>query len=151
MNHYGECRSDFEDTIEYQAVVDVMAEIETGIRVTFETDMKCIVVLPQELMSRVSQDVIRMASSEPCGVLGCVIHVILKEKDKSKKIATVFGNRGTTPTFEIFLTLREDDRSWRKLHKVYLAIKGCILNSKWTAIPRILSGAYQLEKCRLYR
>lgn len=147
MNNYG----DFSDTVEFQSCQGIMSEIEAAVKDTFEKELKCQIIFPSELMSHISQDVIRMSAAEPCGVRGCVINILLAEKDKSRKVATVFGNSSTNPTFEIYLTLREDCRGWRKFQKVFLTIKGCILNSQWTAMPKILCSAYQLEKRRLYR
>ncbi|CAL1548403.1 unnamed protein product [Lymnaea stagnalis] len=147
MNSYG----DFQDSIEYQTCHSIQKEIEAAITESCEKESKCKIIFPSDLMSRVSQDVLRMSMAEPCGVRGCAIYILLDEKNKPRKIATIFGNPSTPPTFEIYLTLKEENKGWRKLQKVYLTIKSCIQNTQWTAMPKILCSAYQLEKRRLYR
>lgn len=147
MNSYG----DFHDTCEFQTCQAVQKEIETAIKESCEKEKHCKIIFPSDLISRISQDVIRMSTAEPCGVKGCAIYILLEEKNKANKLATILGNPLIPPTFEIYLTLKEDNRSWRKLQKVYLTIKSCIQNSHWTSMPKILCSAYQLEKRRLYR
>lgn len=143
--------TDFCDIFDSETCKSVQAEIEAAIKEAAEKKIFCQIIYPSDLVSHISQDVLRMSVAEPCGIRGCVIYIILQEKDKSHKLGTIFGNPLAPPTFEIHLTLKEDDRGWRKFQKVYYTIKGCILNSQWTAMPIILCSAYQLEKRRLYR
>ncbi|CAG5122711.1 unnamed protein product [Candidula unifasciata] len=150
-NHNMSFSNDFTDIFDTKTCEEVQAELEAAIRDAADRKMCCQVIYPPDLVSRVAQDVLRMSTAEPCGIDGCVIYIMLKEKDRSYPLATVLGNPSTPPTFEIHLTLREDDKSWRKFQKLYYTIKGCILNSQWKSIPRILCSAYQLEKRRLYR
>ena len=125
--------------------------VEASIRAACERELSCRVVFPAELLSRVAGDIMRMSVAEPCGVKGCAIILCLQEKDRCRKVATVFGDAYTPPTFEIHVVLREDTRSWRTFQKMYLTIKSCLLNSQYKNSPRILHEAYQLEKRRLYR
>ncbi|GFR89516.1 DNA damage-inducible transcript 4-like protein [Elysia marginata] len=126
-------------------------QVEASIRSACERELNCRVIFPAELLSRVAGDILRMSVAEPCGVKGCAIILCLQEKDRTCKIATVFGGSLSPPTFEIHVTLREDTRSWKTFQKVFLTIKSCLLNSNWKSSPRILHPAYQLEKRRLYR
>ncbi|KAH9499593.1 DNA damage-inducible transcript 4-like protein [Bulinus truncatus] len=147
MNSYG----DFHDTFESEACCAIQKDIEVAIIESCDKEDHCQIIFPSNLMSRISQDILRMSVAEPCGVRGCAIYIKLEEKNKPRNITTIFGNPSTPPTFEIHLTLKEDNRGWRKLQKVYLTIKSCIQRTKWTSMPKILCSAYQLEKRRLYR
>lgn len=121
------------------------------IKDTAERHICCQLFYPSDLMSRISQDIFSMSVSEPCGVQGCVLHVILKGKDKSITLGTVYSHFSSPPTFTIYLTFKEDLRAWRRLQKIYYTIKGHILNSQRIVTPRFLCSAYQLEKRKLYR
>ncbi|GFN78445.1 DNA damage-inducible transcript 4-like protein [Plakobranchus ocellatus] len=127
------------------------AQVESSLRAACERELACRVVFSADLLSRVSEDILRMSVAEPCGVKGCAIILRLQEKEKIYKLATVFGGSITPPTFEIHVTLREDTRSWKTVQKMFLTIKGCLFNSQWKTAPKILHPAYQLEKRRLYR
>uniref|UniRef100_A0A0B6Y2H1 Uncharacterized protein n=1 Tax=Arion vulgaris TaxID=1028688 RepID=A0A0B6Y2H1_9EUPU len=143
--------SDFSEQFDSQTCQAVEAEIEAAIQDAAEKKFYCQIMYPPDLVSHIAQDVLRLSIVEPCGIRGCAIYILLQEKGKSRKLATIFGNPSAPPTFEIHLTLKEDDRSWKKFQKVYYTIRGCILNSQWTAMPKILCSVYHLEKRRLYR
>lgn len=143
--------SDFLDVENLHNWQSIKEDIHAAVTESLNKEHRCQVILPDQLTSRVSQDIVRMSMLEPCGVQGCAIFIALQDKGKTQHLATIFGNHSSPPTFEIHLTLKEDNRSWKQLHKAFLTIKGCILNSLWTAPPKILRSSYQLEKRRLYR
>ncbi|CAG5131363.1 unnamed protein product [Candidula unifasciata] len=145
------CYSDFSEMFDAQTCQDVQAEIEAAIQEAADKKICSQMIYPPDLVSRITSDVLRLSVSEPCGLRGCAIYMILQEKDRAFKLGTIFGNPLAPPTFEIHLTLKEDDRSWKKLQKVYYTIRGCLLNSQWSAMPKILCSSYHLEKRRLYR
>uniref|UniRef100_A0A0B6ZC04 Uncharacterized protein n=1 Tax=Arion vulgaris TaxID=1028688 RepID=A0A0B6ZC04_9EUPU len=129
----------------------VQTEIKAALKEAAEKEICCQIIYPSDLLLRIAQDILYMSMAEPCGVQGSIIYITLQERDSSVKLATIFGNPSTPPTFEIHLTLREDDKNLLIIQKAYYTVKGCILNSQWTTLPKVLCSAYQLEKRRLYR
>ena len=139
------------ETIDFEANQHIMDELEAAIKETFEKGLQGKMIFPQEQILKIGQDIIKMSLDEPCGIRGCVVYIQLVKKDQAQTLAKLFTSHSITPTFEIFLTLREDERSWRKLQTLYITIRDCICKNKRSAAPKLLHPSYKLEKRRLYR
>lgn len=147
MSSYGT----FSDSLEQQQYLAVREELTKTLHISCARKMARIIDFSSDLLSRVSQDLVRMARSEPYGLRGAIIFIIIEQKFVCQKIATVVGDPTTTPTFEVFVTLRENTSRWKALKRAYLTLKGCLLNSPWKRTPIVLASGFQLEKKRLYR
>ncbi|XP_072611681.1 DNA damage-inducible transcript 4-like protein isoform X3 [Vulpes vulpes] len=58
-----------------------------------QTKLGCSKVLvPEKLTQRIAQDVLRLSSTEPCGLRGCVMHVNLEIENvgKMRKLLSIF-------------------------------------------------------------
>lgn len=65
--------------------------------------------IPFNLINKISQDVLRMTKSEPCGLNGCVINVELTERDDLvHHIGQICFDTSTSPSIELSLRLRKD-------------------------------------------
>lgn len=102
------------------------------------------ILIPRHLTHRISLDVIKMAEVEPCGLRGCVIHILLDDASTRKRIGRVFCDRRVVSTFEVFLTLRKDSaRHWLSLRHLTGGLGG--------TSPLVISPDYHLTKRKLYR
>ena len=147
LNSYGM----FEDTAEFIQCQELKSEIENALRNAKERQLHCEILFPCGLILKIAQDVLRMAQDEPYGLRGCVLYINLDEKNVTRRIAKVICDPTTVATFELYLTLREDNRGWCMLHKLYITVKSCFKNSKWRTFPKILCSGFILEKNKLYR
>ncbi|PVD38873.1 hypothetical protein C0Q70_01498 [Pomacea canaliculata] len=147
MNSYGT----FSDTAELLQFHHIKEELVKALNRSCQRINACCIDISNDQISHIAQDLVRMACTEPCGLRGAVIFVILEQKSLCKKLAMITGDPNTTPTFEVYLTLREDTSRWRVFRKAFLTLKGCLLNSKWNESPIVVCNGFQLEKKRLYR
>ncbi|XP_046378398.1 DNA damage-inducible transcript 4-like protein [Haliotis cracherodii] len=147
LNQYGT----FEDNVEYNQCLMLKNEIEDALRHARESKLQCEILFPCGLISKISQDVVRMSQDEPYGLRGCLLYINLEGKDSCRRIAKIDCDPRTVATFELHLSLKEDNRGWVMIQKLYVTIKGCFKNSRWRSLPKILCSGFQLEKTKLYR
>lgn len=125
--------------------------IEDCLREIREHKLKCEILLPHGLTSKIAQDIMRMSHSEPCGLRGCHLHIQFQDKCHSKTVGEFHYSQSTVATFELYLTLKEDARSLCTIKKILMSVRGCFKNSKWQISPKMLCAGFQLEKKKLYR
>ena len=147
MNNYGT----FADFAELQQFHAVKEQLFSMMHKSCAKNWSCFVDVSTEQLNHLAQDVIRMSQTEPCGLRGAIIFIVLQRKNMCEKLATIEGDATTTPTFEVYVTLKEDTSRWKAFKKVYLTLKECLLNGVWKESPIVLCSGFQLEKKRLYR
>ncbi|KAK3089829.1 hypothetical protein FSP39_006871 [Pinctada imbricata] len=115
--------------------------------------LHCELLIPCGLIMKVSEDIVRMSHSEPCGIRGCILYINLEEKDKCQHLIKLPLDPSTVATFELHLTLKEDVRSVCHIKKFFLTVSGCLQEnpSSWNFSWRILCSGFTLEKKKLYR
>lgn len=101
--------------------------------------------MPQNLTSKVAQDILSMSETEPCGLKGCLLYITLEEENKARKIASLkFGEKTIVPTFEMHLLLKRKHSDWLKAIAAKL-FKNLIRDT------HTLSDIYKLSKKKLFR
>lgn len=106
------------------------------------------VLVPEGLMRRVAHEVLRLASCEPCGLRGCVLHVHLELDKGCRRLESVTLDAGVVPTFELTLVLRQDGGAWPSLRDLFF-LGSCFAVPKLRQALR-LSPGFRLAKRKLY-
>ncbi|XP_036407772.1 DNA damage-inducible transcript 4-like protein [Megalops cyprinoides] len=113
-----------------------------------KTKLHCSEVLvPEKLTRRIARDVLRMASGEPCGLRGCVLHVLLEVENMCKKLERIAYDPSVVPTFELTLVFKQDGSAWPSLRDFFL-IGACFTPGFRHALK--LSPGFRLIKRKLY-
>ncbi|KAM9827573.1 DNA damage-inducible transcript 4-like protein [Neosynchiropus ocellatus] len=113
-----------------------------------KTTLQCSTLLvPEKLTHRVSSEVLRQASCEPCGLRGCVLHVLLEQGETCKRLERIVCDPSVVPTFELTLVLRQDGTGWPSLRD-FLFLKTCFSPKLRNALR--LSPSFRLVKRKLY-
>ncbi|XP_054846095.1 DNA damage-inducible transcript 4-like protein [Eublepharis macularius] len=121
--------------------------LETCLSKSKQTKLHCSKVLvPEKLTRRIAQDVLRLSSTEPCGLRGCIIHVNLETGNICKKLDKIVYDPTVVPTFELTLVFKQDSCSWPSFRDFFP--RACFTaGSKRTLI---LSPGFRLIKKKLY-
>ncbi|XP_020661099.1 DNA damage-inducible transcript 4-like protein [Pogona vitticeps] len=104
------------------------------------------VLVPEKLTRRIAQDILRLSSTEPCGLRGCVIHVNLEMGSICKKLDKVAYDPTVVPTFELTLVFKQDNGSWPSFRDFFPRV--CFISQSKRTL--ILSPGFRLIKKKLY-
>lgn len=145
------------DPTDAETISALCARLECELRTAKRTHLSCgEVLLPCDLLPRISRDIIAMAESEPCGLRGCTLFLSFEGEgcrvgeDKLGKggevqLGEVKCDPGTASTFEVYLTLKQAG----------LGGWGSFLPQFIKNLARgntvMISAAYTLRKNKLYR
>jgi len=99
------------------------------------------ILIPHELTQHIAQDMIAMAETEPCGLRGCCLYINIEEKTLCRRLGEVRLDKGSVPTFEMYLTLKKAIPGWIDAFENRLLGKESV----------ILSEVYRISKKKLYR
>jgi len=107
------------------------------------------IMLPADMLHKITGEVVRMAESEPYGIKGVLINVHLeqadaKQRDKTVTLGKVESTSYVAATFIVNITLKEDASRWNTFKDLVL---GSLLGRK----ELYLSQGYKIEKQKLYR
>lgn len=120
------------------------------------------VILPDFLLRNINQELLHLASSEPCGLRGAVVDLCVDRGDQGPICALdqIVVDDTLVPTFEVTLVLRLDAGGlWPKVQKLFKGsaspqspVKHCDtlrLSSSFKAIKKKLycSGEPVIEEC----
>jgi len=102
------------------------------------------VLLPCGLLQRISQDILAMAESEPCGLRGCTLYLNFEGEQDCRRLSTVKCDPSTASTFELYLTLKQASAGWNSFLPQFLKkiTRGSTM---------MISTEYELNKNKLYR
>ncbi|KAJ8397869.1 hypothetical protein AAFF_G00435580 [Aldrovandia affinis] len=113
-----------------------------------KTTLHCSEVLvPERLTRRIARDVLRLASGEPCGLRGCVLHVLLEAESACTRLERIACDASVVPTFELTLVFKQDGGGWPSLRDFFL-IGACFSPRFRHALK--LSPGFRLIKRKLY-
>uniref|UniRef100_A0A182U046 Uncharacterized protein n=1 Tax=Anopheles melas TaxID=34690 RepID=A0A182U046_9DIPT len=102
------------------------------------------VLLPADLLPRISAEMFEQSEKEPCGIRGCTIYIEFEdEPDNTRRIATMKTDPNTVSTFELYLTLKQDRRGWTSILPQFLKnlARGSTI---------MISPEFRLTKNKLY-
>ncbi|XP_029452961.1 DNA damage-inducible transcript 4-like protein [Rhinatrema bivittatum] len=112
-----------------------------------QTKLNCSKVLvPAKLTKRIAQEVVRLSSTEPCGLRGCVIFVNLEINNTCEKLDRIVYDSSVVPTFELTLVLKQEGHSWPTFRDFFI---GTCFASGFRRVLK-LSPAFWLLKRKLY-
>ncbi|KAL2078899.1 hypothetical protein ACEWY4_024643 [Coilia grayii] len=108
------------------------------------------VLVPETLTRRIARDVMRLASGEPCGLRGCVLHVQLEAERGGgcKRLERIVCDASVVPTFELTLVFKQDGSAWPSLRDFLLLGAACFAPGFRHALK--LSPGFRLIKRKLY-
>ncbi|XP_050645965.1 DNA damage-inducible transcript 4-like protein [Macaca thibetana thibetana] len=113
-----------------------------------QTKLGCSKVLvPEKLTQRIAQDVLRLSSTEPCGLRGCVMHVNLEIENVCKKLDRIVCDSSVVPTFELTLVFKQENCSWTSFRDFFFSRGRFSSGFRRTLI---LSSGFRLVKKKLY-
>ena len=105
------------------------------------------VLVPEKLTQRIAQDVLRLSSTEPCGLRGCVMHVNLEIENECKKLDRIVCDSSVVPTFELTLVFKQENCSWTSFRDFFFS-RGRFSSGLRRTL--ILSSGFRLVKKKLY-
>ncbi len=108
------------------------------------------VQLPQGLLQKIAADVAQAATTEPCGLSGCVLLVTLQPKNQASplELCQIPFDPVMVPTFVVHLTLQEEKKRWFAPFKSLLRP---VMRAEENVPPRVVASTFQLVKRKLYR
>jgi hypothetical protein len=122
--------------------------LEAALHSSKENILHTEILLPDDLLGRISQDIFTMSESEPCGLNGSTIFINLENRTECRKLCKLRLNGHVVSTFELYLTLKEDSQKWFNPKKLISVLEKYFTSKK---NPVLLSDSYQIEKKKLYR
>ncbi|XP_050095190.1 UPF0746 protein DDB_G0281095-like isoform X1 [Anopheles aquasalis] len=104
------------------ALQKLTQRLECELRLAKRQHLACTeVLLPADLLPRISSQMFELSEKEPCGIRGCTIYIEFEdEPDNTRRIATMKTDPNTVSTFELYLTLKQDRRGWTSLLPQFL-------------------------------
>ncbi|KAJ8339768.1 hypothetical protein SKAU_G00344010 [Synaphobranchus kaupii] len=136
------------EVLEDRACRQLAKMLENCLSRAKKTKLQCSEVLvPEKLTRRIARDVLRLASGEPCGLRGCVLHVLLEAEGGCKRLERVAYDASVVPTFELTLVFKQDGSAWPSLRDFFLN-GTCFAPGFRHALK--LSPGFRLVKRKLY-
>ncbi|XP_050080817.1 protein scylla-like isoform X1 [Anopheles maculipalpis] len=127
------------------ALQKLTQRLESELRIAKRQHLACTeVLLPADLLPRISSEMFEQSEKEPCGIRGCTIYIEFEdEPDNTRRIATVKTDPNTVSTFELYLTLKQDRRGWTSILPQFLKnlARGSTI---------MISPEFRLTKNKLY-
>ncbi|XP_062903026.1 DNA damage-inducible transcript 4-like protein [Mobula hypostoma] len=113
-----------------------------------KTKLHCSEVLvPERMISKIARGMLCLASSEPCGLRGSVVYVMVEIESMCRKLDRIVYDSTVVPTFELTLILKEDGSIWPVLRDFFF-IGTCFTPGFRQALK--LSPGFRLIKKKLY-
>ncbi|KAF7252258.1 DNA damage-inducible transcript 4-like protein [Varanus komodoensis] len=121
--------------------------LETCLSKSKQTRLHCSrVLVPEKLTRRIAQDILRLSSTEPCGLRGCVIHVNLETGNVCKRLDKIVYDPTVVSTFELTLVFKQDSCSWPSFRDFFS--RACFASGGKHTL--ILSPGFRLIKKKIY-
>ncbi|XP_055907661.1 protein charybde [Eupeodes corollae] len=119
--------------------------LQSELRAAKSRHLACTEVsLPWDLTPRIAAEIIKVSEKEPCGIRGCTIYIEFEdEPSNTRRIASMKVDPNTVPTFELYLTLKQDKSGWTSLLPQF--IKNLTKSS-----TILISPDFSLTKNKLY-
>ncbi|KAH8240064.1 hypothetical protein KR032_010801 [Drosophila birchii] len=129
--------------LDKKAIEELSERLLDELRAAKSRHLTCTEVsLPCDLTPSVAREIFRVSEKEPCGIRGCTIYIEFEDEPKnSRRIASIKVDPDTVSTFEVYLTLRQDNRGWTSLLPQFM---------KSLARTITISPEYTITKNKLY-
>uniref|UniRef100_A0A4W3H646 DNA damage-inducible transcript 4 protein n=1 Tax=Callorhinchus milii TaxID=7868 RepID=A0A4W3H646_CALMI len=114
------CDSIVDDPFEEPLCADVLQLIEQSLMEAKRGALRCFkLLIPDQLTARVAEDLLRLASSEPCGLRGAVIDLNVEDDKLFRNVDRFAVDGSLSPTFELTLVLRLEAGLWPKIQDLF--------------------------------
>ncbi|KAJ8272003.1 hypothetical protein COCON_G00108620 [Conger conger] len=134
--------------LEERACLQLASLLESCLSRAKRTRLQCSEVLvPETLTRRIARDVLRLAWGEPCGLRGCVLHLLLETDGGCKRLERVTYDPSVVPTFELTLVFKQDSCAWPSLRHLFRL--GACFSPRFRHALK-LSPGFRLVKRKLY-
>ncbi|XP_055952030.1 DNA damage-inducible transcript 4-like protein isoform X3 [Argiope bruennichi] len=143
--------SDNEPSERVLACQALVERLEQALREAKLLHLQCgEVLLPHDLIWRIADQVLTASDYEPCGLRGCLIYIHIQDAKKleRRRVGVVKCDPSTVATFEIHLTLFQDNNSWWSLRHL---LPDKLLQSLGKRSSLVVSSHFLLDKKKLYR
>ncbi|XP_007895906.1 DNA damage-inducible transcript 4 protein [Callorhinchus milii] len=109
-----------DDPFEEPLCADVLQLIEQSLMEAKRGALRCFkLLIPDQLTARVAEDLLRLASSEPCGLRGAVIDLNVEDDKLFRNVDRFAVDGSLSPTFELTLVLRLEAGLWPKIQDLF--------------------------------
>lgn len=143
--------SDNEPSERIMACQDLVDRLEQALKEAKLLHLHCgEVLLPHDLIWRIADQVLTASENEPCGLRGCLIYIHFQDAKKleRRRVGLVKCDPNTVATFEIHLTLFQDNNNWWSLRHL---LPDKLLESLGKRSSLVVSSHFLLDKKKLYR
>ncbi|CAH1795716.1 unnamed protein product [Owenia fusiformis] len=138
----------FEHQTELKQCVELAHKLYASLHQARVNTLECEILIPSQMLRKISQDVMRMCANEPYGWRGCVLYLTLEENNlKKTELARIELDPTTVATFELSITIHEEPKFHiRKILPNFRQMRiGC---SRWGTL--VLSQGFTIAKHKLY-
>nr|XP_020485384.1 DNA damage-inducible transcript 4-like protein [Labrus bergylta] len=132
--------ANLEAGLDYEEKQDITQQIERCLTEAKASTLHCqVLLLPHHMTTRVGQDVVRSSADEPCGLRGASIRVYVQGKDVLKSVGSISPDPSVTPTFELSVIFKADERDgWPSLKRIFDTNKVLKLRPEYRLVKRKL-------------
>ncbi|KAM6999967.1 DNA damage-inducible transcript 4-like protein [Tautogolabrus adspersus] len=132
--------ANLEAGLDYGEKQDITQQIERCLTEAKASTLHCqVLLLPHHMTTRVGQDVVRSSADEPCGLRGASIKVYVQGKDVLKSVGSICPDPSVTPTFELSVIFKADERDgWPSLKRIFDTNKVLKLRPEYRLVKRKL-------------
>ncbi|CAL1614135.1 unnamed protein product [Knipowitschia caucasica] len=117
----------------------ITRQLERCLTASKSSALKCqALMLPCHMTSRVSQDVIRASADEPCGLRGAFVRVYAETKAGLTFLGAFSPDPSVTPTFELSVWFKMEERGWTTLKRIFEPRKTVKLRAEYRLVKRKL-------------
>lgn len=113
----------FFDPMEEHILKEVVDLIARSLREAKDSDcaLRCSrLLIPEKLLEHIGQELLHLATSEPCGLRGALIDLCVAQGDSCESVAQLSVDPYLVPTFQLTLVLRlESSGLWPKIQGLF--------------------------------
>ncbi|XP_077465581.1 DNA damage-inducible transcript 4-like protein [Stigmatopora argus] len=119
---------------------DLKHHIERCLSEAKASVLQCkVLLLPCQMTAKVSRDILRSSTDEPCGLRGASIRVYVETKDGLKSLGGIFPISNVIPTFELSVVFKADKSDcWPPLKRIFEGNKVLKLRPEYKLVKRKL-------------
>ncbi|KAL5290045.1 DDIT4L family protein [Megaselia abdita] len=111
-----------DDSERTTAINTLCIRLQYELRAAKSRNLECTeVLLPDDLLSKISSEIYSLSEKEPCGIKGCAIYIDFEDESaNSRRISSVKVDPNTLSTFELYLTIKQDVSGWHNILPQFL-------------------------------
>lgn len=107
----------------------------------------CKLLMPNQLVTQVRKELLRLAYREPCGLRGALIDLCVEQGKGCDSVGQIAVDPSLVPTFQLTLILRLDSRLWPKIQGLFSS--GSAFSPGFSQSLKLSTG-FRVIKKKLY-